>query len=71
MKKLSDEEKRRRNVDKEWHKAHKLLHKRWHKTLDALVADWLQSTKRLPSEATIMELIEWSNGQTTKPDSWE
>ena len=47
---------------------HKKLHKKYHEVLDFLVADWLYSTGRSPSEAPILELMMWSYGQSINPD---
>jgi len=43
---------------------HAERHKMLHKNLDELVADWINEAKGTPSEATILELMEWSNEQT-------
>ncbi len=48
-------------------KQHLARHKELHEYLDELVADWITITKKLPSQATIMELMEWSSTQTTNP----
>ncbi len=51
-------------MDREEHKArHQLLHRE----LDELLADFISHTKALPSKTTIMELVEWSHGQTINP----
>ena len=42
-------------------------HKKLHKSLDELVADMISQTKMLPSDTTVMELIEWSHKQTLVP----
>ena len=42
---------------------HKILHKHLHE----LIADFINHTGRLPSQATILELMKWSNQQTIKP----
>jgi len=38
-----------------------------HKSLDELVADFINHTKNLPSETTIMELLKWSSDQIDNP----
>jgi len=43
------------------------IHRELHKKLDELIADFITHTGKTPSNATIMELIEWSHFQTTKP----
>lgn len=45
-------------------KEHIKIHKEWHEVLDWLVADWITCTKKLPSKATILDLIKWSYEQT-------
>lgn len=47
---------------------HKQRHAELHAALDELLADWLTQTGKLPSKATIWELIEWSHNQTLDPD---
>ncbi len=37
-----------------------------HSSLDMLVADFINDTGRLPSQTTVMELMEWSNGRMEK-----
>ena len=47
---------------------HKDRHKLLHGNLDELVADWIESNPgKLPSKSTILELMQWSKGQTEKP----
>ena len=46
---------------------HKSRHLELHDALDALLADFIGHTERLPSETTVMELLEWSFGQTQNP----
>ena len=47
---------------------HKKRHQELHSELDELVADFLsQNEGKLPSKTTILELIEWSYGQTETP----
>lgn len=51
-------------MNKEEHIAqHKILHRH----LDELIADWIQHTGKFPSKSTVLELMTWSNEQTTKP----
>lgn len=38
-----------------------------HKNLDELLADFIGITKKLPSQTTIIELINWSYQQTKNP----
>lgn len=47
---------------------HITRHKELHKALDELVADMIEHTKMLPSETTVMELMEWSHRQTINPE---
>lgn len=42
-------------------------HKLLHKMLDELIADWIQHTKCLPSQNTVLELMQWSNQQCKEP----
>ena len=42
-------------------------HKELHRELDELLADYVYHTKKLFSESTIMELMEWSHQQTQNP----
>lgn len=42
-------------------------HKMLHKYFDELVADWIGHTDRLPSKATVYELMQWSHRQTLDP----
>ena len=52
-------------IDPDWHIAR---HKMLHKNLDELMADFINHTGKLPSQATIMELAAWSNKQVQKPE---
>jgi len=45
-------------------KEHKKRHQLLHKKLDELVADFIQETGKRPSQANILELMEWSFVQT-------
>lgn len=48
---------------------HKDRHKLLHEMLDEIIAGWITSAKRKRlSEATILELIDWSAQQAHKPD---
>lgn len=49
-------------------KEHKKHHIELHKALDELVADWISTTKKLPSKTSILELMQWSCAQTKNPD---
>ncbi len=44
-------------------------HKELHKALDELVADFINLTEKLPTQTTLMELMEWSYKQTIEPDT--
>ncbi len=46
---------------------HKSRHIELHKCLDELAADFCRQTGKLPSLASIMDLIQWSHGQTEEP----
>ncbi len=50
-------------------KKHKQKHIALHNNLDELVADWIMETGGLPSQSSILELINWSHKQTIKPSS--
>ncbi len=43
---------------------HRKRHEQLHKALDELVADYIGETKGLPSNTTILELINWSHEKT-------
>lgn len=46
---------------------HRKRHEVLHKNLDELIADFLTNTKKLPSQSTVMELLQWSFEQTKNP----
>lgn len=46
-------------------------HKKLHKNFDELIADFISNTDKMPSQTTVMELIEWSHKQTVEPDHEE
>lgn len=46
---------------------HKAKHEELHKHLDELTGDFLFQTNKLPTEASIMDLLEWSHAQTLTP----
>lgn len=46
---------------------HKQRHQELHRALDELAADFFGQTGKLPSQSTIMELIQWSHQQTISP----
>jgi len=46
---------------------HKKRHIKLHSALDELVADWITHTESLPSQGTVLDLINWSYGQTKDP----
>ena len=50
---------------------HKKKHEELHKMLDQLVADWIWHTKKMPSEASILDLVAWSFEQTKNPTPGE
>ena len=55
-------------MDKDEHiRRHKLLHK----MLDELVADWINQTNCLPSQNSVMDLMQWSHQQTIEPTEIE
>lgn len=47
---------------------HRDRHRMLHAFLDELVADFIDHTGKLPSQTTLMELMQWSHEQTLKPD---
>lgn len=47
---------------------HQIRHTILHRNLDELVADFINITGRLPSQTTVMELMEWSHKQTIHPE---
>ena len=48
---------------------HKKRHQELHKSLDELVADFLSHNKwKIPSQTTLLELMEWSYKQTNNPE---
>jgi len=51
------------------HDEHRERHKLLHEHFDELVADWIQYHKagKLPSNSTILELMDWSYRQTIEP----
>ena len=46
---------------------HKQRHVELHRAFDELLADWIGETESLPSEATVMEFMQWSYTQTKSP----
>ncbi len=46
---------------------HRSRHVLLHRMLDELVADWIGETEGLPSNASVMDLINWSHSQTITP----
>jgi hypothetical protein len=48
--------------------AHKAVHKRLHAAFDELLADFITHTQRMPSETTVLELLQWSHKQTIDPE---
>jgi len=46
---------------------HRLRHAELHQSLDELIADFLAQTDALPNSTTLMELMNWSYGQTVRP----
>lgn len=51
--------------------AHIQRHQELHKAFDELLADFITHTGKLPSESTVMELMQWSHQQTTDPATKE
>ncbi len=51
-------------MDKE---EHKQRHIELHKGLDELLADYMKHTKKLISDTTLFQLMEWSFNQTKNP----
>jgi len=45
---------------------HKKRHIKLHKCLDELMADYIDETGKLPSNTTVMELMNWSFLQTKR-----
>lgn len=48
---------------------HRERHLQLQRALDELIADFIDKTGKMPSGATVMELMEWSYQQTLKPDT--
>lgn len=48
-------------------KEHKKRHRELHQRFDELLADFIGHTKKLPSETTLLEFMEWSYQQTKNP----
>ena len=46
---------------------HKQKHKELHRALDELLADFIEQTGLLPSDTSILTLVQWSYGQTIIP----
>lgn len=46
---------------------HKERHIALHKNLDELIADFINHTGKLPSQSSVMELMEWAHAQTISP----
>lgn len=46
---------------------HKERHEALHDSLDELVADFVTHTQKIPSKASVLELIQWSYEQTQNP----
>ena len=55
----------KKNLTKAMHKA---SHRDMHNSLDMLVAHWIASTGKRPSQATLLELMAWSGGQAECPN---
>lgn len=43
------------------------IHEKLHKSLDELVADFTLHSEQLPSETTVLDLMDWSYQQTQNP----
>jgi len=50
---------------------HIARHHELHRRLDELVADFIRHTDRLPSQTSVMDLIQWSFEQTKNPTPTE
>lgn len=51
---------------------HKKIHKNLHDSFDQLIADFfIHHRDKLPSNTTLMELMEWSYGQTQEPTDYD
>jgi hypothetical protein len=48
-------------------KEHQKVHQELHNKLDELVADFINHTKKFPSSATVLELMQWSAEQIDNP----
>jgi len=48
-------------------KEHKERHIELHKAVDELVADFITHTGKLPSQASLLDLMSWSHEQTLNP----
>lgn len=46
---------------------HKATHVALHRALDELIADYLAHGGKVPSQATVLELMEWSHRQSLRP----
>ena len=54
-------------MDKMNRKEHIVRHKKLHKSLDELIADYICCTKKMLTDTTLMEFMEWSYQQTINP----
>ena len=59
------------NPDKMTKADHKKRHEELHRALDELTADFMMHTNSLPSQTTIIRLMEWSHQQCQNPDELE
>ncbi len=52
------------------HESHVDRHKKLHRYFDELLADWIDKceSRPMPSKNTVLDLMVWSNKQTSKPD---
>ena len=50
---------------------HNARHVELHNALDELVADWISITECLPSQNSVMALMQWSHRQTEDPTGAE
>lgn len=46
---------------------HKARHKMLHRKFDELLADFIGHTRKLPSQTSLTEFMEWSYRQTISP----
>jgi hypothetical protein len=42
-----------------------------HHSLDIIIADFFDKTKKLPSTTTVLELLEWADQQKNRTERWD